>query len=321
LKSSTFLRRLFQNWPVKVLSLAAAVLLVVFNNISRLEERFFSVPLHLQLPEDYVPAAQYPDKVRVSLRGQSDDIFRIMEDDIHAYLDLTDHPNEGMFKVPVRIEKTGAALNVEPLEIKVEPMDVAVELEKKLLKSVEVTPTLTGFPPPGYELGQYTVSPSSVEMGGPRSKVQDAQSVKTEDIDLAGRREDFSVRVRLVKPDPLISFPGGDVVEFRGIIEESVVLQTFQPVEVVVLDLDPQLTIASPLPEGSVRVQGRQLDLEKVTPDQVQIVVDASQVRRPGTYNLSARPAVPRGLLVLRYEPSQIQVRIVRAEQSGGDAP
>ncbi len=304
-------QRLLQNWPAKILSLAAAVLLVVFNSVSRLEDRYFTVPVRLVLPADFVPATPYTQRVRISLRGEADDIFRILEDDIEAYVDLSAYNSEGVFRAPVQIDRHGAALDVEPLEIRVEPLEIAVTLEERERRSVEVLPRLSGNPPAGYDLGQYQLSPSTVEIQGPRSLVEDVHSIDTEDIELAGRRSDFTVRVRLLRPNQLIRFIGGDVVEFRGVIEEAVVLHTFEPVETVLLDLPPNLTIVSPLPAGSVRVQGRQFDLDEVQAGDVQLVADASAVTGPGTYELPVRPDVPRGLLVLRYEPERVEIEVV----------
>lgn len=310
MKGSRFIARLLHNWPAKALSLAAAILLLVFHDISRLEERFFSVPLELELPDGYVPASNFPDNVRVSLRGESEEIFRILEEDIRAYVDLTEHDSAGEFLEPIRVERLGTARGIEPLEIGVEPVEVAITLEETLQKGVEVQPSLSGFPPTGYELTQYQISPSTVEIQGPRSRVAQMEEVTTEDIELTGRREDFNVRVRLQRPDPLVTFLGGDVVEFRGIVEEAVVLHTFDPVETVVLGLDPQLQLDGQLPSGTVRVQGRQLDLEDTEPDQVQLIVDASAITSPGQYVLSVRPDVPQGLIVLRYEPTEVEVTV-----------
>ncbi len=313
MKSSRFLRRLFGNWPAKVLSLVVALLLVVFNNISRLEERYVSIPLELRLPDNLVAASAYPTRVRVTLRGESEGVQRILDDDIEAYLDLRRYEGEGVVSTSVRIDRTGTALGVDPLEIYVEPAEVSIALEEKARKSLEVEPSLSGFVPVGYQLSGYQISPTSVEVEGPQSEVAPLEEVVTEDIELAGRRNDFSVRVRLVRPSPGVSFLGGDVVEFRGIVEEAVILNTFEPVETVVIDLAPSLTISSALPTGSVRVQANQLDLENVTADQVQIVADASGITGPGRYTLNARPEVPQGLAVLRFEPQTVDVQVVRS--------
>lgn len=315
MRSSDFFSRLLSNWPAKVVALAAAVLLVVFNDVARLEERFFSVPLELVLDDDYVPGSPYPANVRVRLRGNSDGVFQVLEEDIRAYVDLSEHQSEGVYKEPVEIERQGTALEVDPLEIRVEPLEVTVALERKIYKSLEVRPTLNGFPPSGYQLSQFRLTPSTVEVEGPRSQVEDLTHVVTEDIELAGRREDFSVRVRLVRPDPLVAFPGGDVVEFRGVIEESIILHTFEEVGIVYLDLPEDLRIVSSPTEGSIRVQGKQLDIEAAAPEDVRLVADGSVVTGPGTYVLTVRPELPRGLLVLRYEPTRAEVQVEVEEQ------
>ncbi len=313
MKNKPLLRRLVNNWPAKVLSVVAALLLVVFNNISRLEERYISVPLELQLPANLVAASSFPNRVRVTLRGESEGIQRILEDDIEAFLDLRSVDSEGVVTTSVRVNRTGTALGMDPLEIYVEPAEVTLAVEVKAQKSLEVEPTLSGFLPVGYQLAGYQISPSSVEVEGPESEVSPLEALLTEEIELAGRRSDFSVRVRLVRPSPGITILGGDVVEFRGIVEEAVILNTFEPVETVVINLSPGLTISSALPTGSIRVQGNQLDLQTVTVDQVQIVADASRVSAPGRYTLSTRPEVPSGLAILRYEPQTVDVQVVRS--------
>ncbi len=313
MESRPLLRRLVSNWPAKVLSVVAALLLVVFNNISRLEERYISVPLELQLPNDLVAASSYPSRVRVTLRGESEGVQRILDEDVEAYLDLRNVETEGVVTTSVRVNRTGTALGVDPLEVYVEPAEVTLAVEQKAQKSLEVEPTLSGFVPVGYQLTGYQISPSSVEVEGPESEVAPLEVVRTEEIELAGRRNDFSVRVRLVRPSPGITFLGGDVVEFRGIVEEAVILNTFEPVETVVINLAPGLTLSTALPTGTIRVQGNQLDLDVVTVDQVQIVADASRVTAPGRYTLSTRPEVPSGLAVLRYEPQTVDVQVVRS--------
>ncbi len=303
-----------RNWPIKIISLAAAILLFFFNNISRLEERFFSVPLTLRLNDNYVPASPYPNNIRVRLRGEEEAIFTILEEDIEAYADFSRFDREGEFKAPIEVEKKGSALDIEPLEIKVEPLEVTLILEEKLIKSAEVAPTLTGYLPTGYELGQYFLTPSYVEIEGPRSVVESLDSIMTEEIDLSGKTEDFSVRVRLVKPDPFIRIPGGEVVEFSALVEESIVLKTFEELGIITLDLLSELRPAEPLPSGSIRVQGTQTLLESVTGEDIRLTVDCSSITVPGTYTLSVRPDVPMGFLILRYEPTELQIRFVYEE-------
>lgn len=310
---SKLLTRLLDNWPAKIIALGLAIVIVVLNNLSQVEERFFSVPLELRLSDEVVPAEEYPTRVEVRLRGTEDGIFEIEVDSIVAYADFTAHTSDGIFREPIEIERTGSALSVEALEISVDPLTVTVQLAEKLVKSVEVVPDIIGFPPPGYELSDYRISPTAVAIEGPRDRIDGVTQVFTEEISLAGRTDDFTESVRLVRSDPLIRFPGGTVVDFRALIVESVVQRVYEQIDITVLDLDPSLTVVSPIPTGTIRVQGRQLDVDTIDVGRIGLIVDASRITGPGEYRVAVRPQIPPGLVVLSIEPSQIGI-VVDAE-------
>lgn len=317
---SRFIERLVRNWPAKIISLAAAVVIVLFNDLAGIQERYFTVPLELELADSVVAVETSQARVRIVLRGEEEVIFGVLEDDVHAYADLTQHTNEGVFRTPVRIRKTGSALDAEVLEIRAEPLEVTVRLEEKLYRSLEVVPNLVGFPPPGYQFNDYRVSPTSVEAVGPRSELEQLETVVTEEIDLAGRREDFSERVRLVQPSPQIRFPGGDIIEFRGIVVETIIQQTYESVEVVVTSLDADLLVTSEIPRGRMLVQGRQIELEELSPDQIRLAVDAGRIAEPGTYTLPTRPVVPTRVLPLEFSPARVELTVVDLADAEAEA-
>lgn len=314
---SKIAKRLFENWPAKIIALAIAVVIVLLNDVAAVGERYFSVPLALELPESLVPGEPYTDRIRVTLRGDEDEIFRVLEEDIVALADFTEHRSDGVYRSPVEVVKRGTALDIEALEIGVEPLNVTVTLEEKIISSVEIVPNLIGFPPPGYELTDYRLSPTQVAVVGPKSRVEDLSSILTEEIDLARRQEDFSERVRLEKPDELLEFPGGDVVDFRALITETVVQSVFEDVEITIVDLDPDLVVVSPVRTGTISVQGKELDLEGIPDQRVGIIVDASSVDGPGTYQLPTRPQIPGGILVLGIDPARVELVVERRAEAG----
>lgn len=311
MKIDALLSRAFRNWPAKVLSFGLALLLLVFHDITRLEERFLTVPLEVRLGTELVPGATYPQQARVRLRGEGEQVFRIVEEDLRAYMDLRAFTSEGEYRVAVNVERLGISAEPGTLEISVEPDVVVVLLEEKAVKSVEVQPSTSGFIPTGYELERIVMTPSSVEVEGPRSRVENLEQVRTEDLDLTNRREDFTERIRLVSPDPLVRFRGGNIVELRGIVGEAIVLQTVDPVELVVSGLDPRFSLEEELESGLVRVQARQVDIDALGPGDLQLSVDAASVDEPGIIRLPVRPVVPAGFVVLRYEPTSVQLSVI----------
>ena len=135
MKNKQVITKIFENWPAKILSLAAAIILFLFFRINTLEERFFSVPLSVRLSDGFVIMNTYPRSVRITLRGQEEEIYTVQGEDIIAYINLEDHQSEGIFKAPVVVNKKGTALNVEPLELRHEPSTITITLEKLVEKN------------------------------------------------------------------------------------------------------------------------------------------------------------------------------------------
>jgi hypothetical protein len=306
-------KRLFSNWPAKVLSLFAAVLLFSFYRLNRLEDRYISVPLAVSMNDEYVLASQSPRSVRVTLRGESNAIFSIQEDDVTASLDLSGYRAEGKYRVPVQVERKGAALGVDPLEIRTDPADVAVSMEKRVTRVVPVTPSFKGFLEPGYELLSFDLEPSMVEVSGPASVVSRVDDVQTDFIELAGRNADFTAKVRVVKKESLVSISGSDSVEFRAVVQRSLAIKSFEGIPIAVEGLSGELSLSSSLPAGSLRVRSSTMDISGFSPPQGILFVDLSGARAPGTYKISVQARAPDGFTIERYEPQSIQVAIVAA--------
>ncbi|GAB4363806.1 MAG: CdaR family protein [Spirochaetales bacterium] len=315
MRGKTFLERLVAEWPAKALSLAAAILLFLFHNYSTLSERFVNVPLRAVFAEGFTAAQPIPGRVRVSVRGKEKNLATFSEGDIEAIADFTPFTKEGTYRVPIQIRRKSGVEDPNLMEFRVEPIELVIPIEEKAQKRIEVFPKFKGSLLPGYELVQYYVIPSLVLVEGPRSRIQSVDSVFTEEIDLTGKKENFTLEVQIQDQDPLLSFPNGNLVEFRGFVQETTILKTFESVSIVALDLSSDLRLSQPLPRGMVRVQGAQNMLDSVEGDQIRLVVDCRGIDRPGTYTLPVRTDIPSGLMVLRFEPARVTIQIERVEK------
>jgi len=309
-----FLRRLTENWPVKILSIAAAVMLFFFNQMATLEERFLSIPLQIRISEQFIPAETFPKTVRLTLRGRSEEVNLVLEDDLEVFADFSMYELEGSYTVPVQVLKKGGLAHMDPLELQVEPKKLTLRIEKKLSKSVRVLPSFVGYPAKGYELTQYFLTPSSVEVEGLESTLSKTDTVETEPIDVTGRMEDFTLRLRLKKPDQFSRFPGGDTVELFGIVQENTILKTIENIDLIALDLDENLEVEGLPEEAYLTVQGTQLFLETLDREDFMLTIDCSEIQEGGTYNLPVTPEVPQGVLVLKYSPVNVRIRIAEME-------
>ncbi len=304
-----FFQGFFNNWMAKIVSILAAVLLSVMYQINTLQERVLSVPLTIITDENFAVTGDYPKNVRVSLRGSEEQIFSVLDNDIRAVADFSSSTSEGSYRAPVQIRfNKQFPLSEETLEILVEPGDITIYQEENIIRSLEIVPVLVGFPPNGYELVQYFLSPSSVMVQGPRSQMESINSISTEEVDLSNRYDDFSLSTRLISPGENVYFPGGDIVEIRGVIDESIIVQTLTEQPIVTVDLASSLFITEALPEITLTIQGPQLLLETLRPRDFHFFLDCSNIAVPGTYTLPIRADVPPGIAVLKYFPREIPI-------------
>jgi hypothetical protein len=308
-KNKSFLGAIIANWQAKALSLVAAIMLFSFHNFSSLSERFLSVELHAVFAEGLTAAQPYPHRVRVEIRGNDRSLSAAAEEDISAIADFSRFGSEGVYTTPVVIQKKGVLEGLDTIEIQVDPLEITLPVEKKVRRRVEVVPVFKGLPATGYRLEQYSVNPAGVDLEGPQGIVQNIASISTEDIDLAGKREAFNVRVRLVSENPLVTFPGGETVDFRGQILEALEMKTFEAVELTLQGLDPGLFVEG-APQGWITLQGAGSLLESQKKDLLQLVVNCAGLSESGAYTLQVKPLVPQGLSVVQFSPEHITLII-----------
>ncbi|MDR1230935.1 MAG: hypothetical protein LBK61_05990 [Spirochaetaceae bacterium] len=283
---------LLNNWPAKILSVGCALVLFVFHRTSSLEERFFSVPLVIEGADSLVPANRYPSMIRVTLRGNANTIYPVINSDIEAYINLDGASEKGTRNFPVLVRKKGTALGDEPLEISVDPMEIPIELDTKLSAFVNITPDVQGEPAAGFELTRATVNPPRIRIEGPEKLVRRYSELPTEAIDIEGRSVDFTVVTRVVNTEPLITPHNESVIAFYGEVRPVMIIRNFAEVPIEIRNLAAWFRFAEPPVFGEIRLKGSQNELEQWQPAG-NLFVDCSVINAPGEYDLRLHLQLP----------------------------
>jgi hypothetical protein len=308
-----FMRSLFSDMPTKIICLTAAVILFFFHRINTLKEEFFEVPLQSEIPAGLAVSSQYQKNVQITLRGTEDAIRQIKEADIEAGVDLSGIKNPGNYRMTVRVTRKGKSLIIEPLEVTVEPQEIAFVLEPLIERRVKLVADLRGSPAYGYDMTGYELTPQTVVIRGAKTLVQAANSLFTEVIDLTGRTGPFTLKSKVVIPNSLIRIVGDPAVDFKADIKETVMAKRFEQVELTAINLLPAFAFKSPPAAGRIQVQGPQLVVEALKADQVRLLVDCTFIHKAGNYTLRPMPESPSDVLVLDFEPKEIAAEIVPA--------
>ncbi|MFP3042933.1 hypothetical protein LQZ19_14030 [Treponema primitia] len=309
------LAKIAENWPAKVISIALAIMLFVFHRMSLQEERFFSVPLSVETDTSLTPAGPYPGLIGITLRGDANTIYPILEDDIQAYIDLNKYTEPGTYRAPVQIRKKGTALRAEALEISVDPLEVILSLDERLSKTISIKANFSGALEPGYELGEYTLDPAHVVIEGPKGLLTDVSDLFTNSIELTGRSVDFSTTVRILNQQPLLSIRGNGLIEFHGVIREQLRIQNFENIPIRINNLDEQFAGELEISAGSIRIEGGQTTFNKIKPQDVSLYVECSSIDSIGEYLLPVSALFPAMFTLMRQDPENVLIQIRRRQQ------
>jgi YbbR domain-containing protein len=315
LNSKKLIVRIVENWPAKVISVAIALILFVFNRMNTLGIRSLSVPLTVETGDTLIPASSYPENVRIRMRGEDDGIKSVIESDIEAYIDLSKRETEGWYRAPVQIRKKGSALGVGPLETTVTPMEISILLDLKISKTVPLVAVIQGKAASGFDLVHQSISPAEIMVTGPRGAIESLAELYTDPIDMDGRNADFGAVVNIINPNPLFIIRGNGMAEFQGQIRQSVPVRNFDGISVILEKLDPRFEAELNIKTGMARLEGNQGLLDAFKPPPHFFSVDCSSLTAPGDYDLPVIIDLPRGFSLVRREPESVSLTLTLKEE------
>jgi YbbR domain-containing protein len=312
-----------KNWPAKVLSIALAIVVFLFHRMSILQERYFSSPLNVETASGMVPSSSYTHNIKVTLRGESDSIDPILDEDVQVYVDLTHDRKAGTYTLPVKVRKKGTALQAHSLEVNVSPLEVTVAIDEKISKNVPLRAAIEGKPADGYQLDSYTLNPSQVMLEGPLKAVNAISELDTDAINLDGRNEDLTLTVPILNRNSLVVIEGEGSTVFRGNISAIMEDKTSSALTIS-LDNTPvgfEAAISSPglaeVQTGTITATGKKAAVEAWQPAEGDLYVDLSKITLEGVYTLPLAAKLPSGLTVKDLEPETITVIISAATGNG----
>jgi len=177
---------LLDNYLIKIVSLAFAVILWFYVNSKGGVEMEMTVPLELKnIPPSLVVVGEMINDVNVRIKGRERIVQGITAQGLSAVLDLT-KAREGdnvyfldpsVIAVPSNTQITW-----------INPRRVVIRTEGLIKKAVQVSPRVEGKPAAGYRIDRVEVTPAWVMAEGARSVVDPLTLLVTDPIDVTGAR-------------------------------------------------------------------------------------------------------------------------------------
>ncbi len=197
-----FRRYVLHNLPLKLIALAAAVLL--WSAISRepIVEMAYSVPIefhhvprNLEITTEVIPQAQ------VRIRGPVRRLRSITPAELHPIVDLSG-AGMGERTYDLTAAQVHAPYDVEVVQVV--PAEIRISFDQRATREVKVRPRVKGVLPPGYEMAKVEADPSAIEIVGPKKRVDAVESAMTDPVDASGVMGQATFTVNAYVADPLV---------------------------------------------------------------------------------------------------------------------
>jgi YbbR domain-containing protein len=169
-----------ENWLVRynvgyrILAVCLAFLLWYFVAGQRdpLAKQTYTRPVELRPTTTQLMSTTTLPEVTITISGIKDLVQSLQEQDIHAYVDVSDQ-TAGVCNLPIQ---TGVPDNIQVLSIY--PQTVRVSLDYRESKKVPVKVVLQGTPAPGFMILNPAVTPGVVTVSGPSGQLGGLQEVQ-----------------------------------------------------------------------------------------------------------------------------------------------
>lgn len=315
---SQFARRLFKNWWLKLLALLLATISFYAIRGETSFEVLYDVPLSVEVDPGIAILDQNPRVVQVTFRGSQDDLYRLQPQALKAVVRPSTISPDGSERVDITDKDIEGGTGVRVVSIR--PAAAMLTFDRETAKRVPIAkPMIVGKPLVGRVEIDY--EPKFVTIRGPRRRLERTETLTTEPIDVDGRVDSFSKRLRVLSPsdswiskiDPAeITVRASVVTETGERVWERVPVMAFvTPGAVADTIFDPTTV--------QVTLRGPEETLESIGSEAVMVFVDCVELDESATYELPVNVHLPPGVeLSSEAKPAVVSVRFRKRRAKPG---
>ena len=304
------LEKIREDWIVIVLSLLAAVFLYVFYQIAQMDTTTFSVPISVQTNGNLLLVKEIPSRVKITVKGKTEDISRLTDKDFSAYLNLDYYTSPGEYSVPISFTTSDSVANISSLEIRPTPQNIDVILDEKTIGYVPVSIRTTGNPASGYEIVTKETDPKLIRIIGASSAIATVKALETELWDISDTKTNIEKQLKLLNTNKRITIDDEPIVNAKITIAEIMEDKVFENTIVTLLNPKEGFEASTPILKATVTVNGPENYLKDYKLPYGFLYVDCSAISEPGEYQIDIKNYRLSNLSLVSIEPSSLLVTI-----------
>nr|WP_312290893.1 CdaR family protein [Clostridium chromiireducens] len=189
------------------------------------------------------------------------------------------------------VDSFGNEVNDVESDIKTAKLSIVVTNGKVVPINLKTNGTI----PQGFVLDGYELSKSSVNILGNSQNLDKISSIDTESVDMSSLQSDSQMNVKLNLPEGILVQDGEGIinVKFKVKKEESVTKNIVCNVQIK--NLSENLILENSNLTTNVSVTGIQTELDKVTAQNINVILDLSNIKEEGTFEYTPKATLVDG--------------------------
>jgi YbbR domain-containing protein len=195
-----------REWPLKLVSigLALGIWLLLAPSQKMSSEKSLTIPLETRnVPPNLEIVERPPAAVDITLRAPNRLLKEIGPSGLVARIDLD---RATVLQQEYALSTSMIAVPPGAQVVKISPSKVTIKLERTAEATIEVHATLRGKPAPGFHVDGIEITPSSVTVQGPESRVRAKQAATTAPVDVGGISQPTVFDADIILPLPELRF-------------------------------------------------------------------------------------------------------------------
>lgn len=291
MKANLLLNRITENWGVKVLCFVVAIFLYLFYQMELVEKQTVVVPITLEQNGGVELKDTIQPSVKVFIRTKNSTV--VHPDDLKAVVNLDYLTKTGTYDIPVLLTVSDDLMAIDPLEIKIKPETIKVNVERRISGAAFVFPETTGEVNHGYRVSGVSVDPELVQITGPESIINAENSFKTEVVSLNGLSGDRNFLVKLQKTNKKITYEEAQSYLVSVKVDPIIEDKTITGIEPVLKNIPENFDIVSVSQPVTAALRGPVLRLEKMNSGSLSFNIDLSSITEAGEFEIPFSLKVP----------------------------
>ncbi len=304
-------KNITKDMPLKIIALLLAVILWFYVTGIKNSERIIDIPLEIiNLPDNTMVLSPLPQKITLKVRGPRNILFRLPSADLKYSIDAG-----GMQFGTNVFYFTGDQLEL-PSGVQViwmSPSSLTIVLSETIRKKLTVVPKFEGAPGKGYQVTNYRILPSEIEIEGTKDSLKGIEKIYTRPIDISGETGDLKGISVLLNTDGLnYKYIETDTVNVDVFIAPNYITKVLSNMRITVKGGGAEFRI---FPEAvDLQIRGPENLLEAFPLKEIEVYINIENMP-PGHYTVKPTVEVPDDIVVEAIRPENIDLTIKKEKR------